>query len=123
MSDPVELLNALGHDNPTPTYEPVGDDRAPAGLITISLPGAVDQILKDSDYPKGDPSRWRRYRARRTTRRIGDEGFAAIVRLDRPDWVDVLGYLVTRKGRGKTEIKALRVAVKRIGDALGESRG
>lgn len=29
MSDPVEILNALGHDNPTPQYEPVGDDRVP----------------------------------------------------------------------------------------------
>lgn len=29
MNDPVKLLNALGHDNPTPAYEPVGDDRVP----------------------------------------------------------------------------------------------
>jgi hypothetical protein len=29
MNDPVEILNALGHDNPTPQYEPVGDDRVP----------------------------------------------------------------------------------------------
>ena len=29
MSNPVDLLNALGHDNPTPTYTPVGDDRVP----------------------------------------------------------------------------------------------
>lgn len=29
--NPVELLNALGHDNPTPEYTPTGDQRVPIG--------------------------------------------------------------------------------------------
>lgn len=105
-------------------------------LITVSVPGVVDQILKDSGYPREEPARWQRYRAYRTTRLIGPSGFAAIVRLPRADWSHVADYLdralrrlertapSDRGVNGKTEIKALRVAVKRIIIALaGEPRG
>jgi hypothetical protein len=122
-------------DLPTPVHEPVGDDWAPEELITISLPGIADQIMKDGSYPQDEPERWQRYRATRTVRNIGPTGTASIAALSLRDWSDVLDYLggylecvegMTSRERGeggKSELRALRLAVKRISDAIGESSG
>jgi hypothetical protein len=103
-------------------------------LITVSLPGIADQIMKDGSYPADEPERWQRYRANRTIRNIGTNGVAAIVVLSRRDWSDVLDYLggylecvegMTRQQRGdggRSELRALRVAVARIGAAMDEAK-
>lgn len=104
-------------------------------LITVKLPGIADLIMKDGSYPKDEPERWQRYRAKRTIRNIGRDGFAAIVHLPASDWRDVLDYLVgyldcvagmtvaERGEGGKAKLRALQRAAARIEDALGESSG
>lgn len=103
-------------------------------LITISLPGVADQIMKDGPYPQDEPERWRRYRANRKVRNVGPNGTAAIVALPLRDWSDVLDYLdgylecvqgMTSQERGeggKTELRALRLAVTRISAAMDAAK-
>ncbi len=101
-----------------------------SGALTVRLPGKVDRILQDGNYPADEPAIWARYRQGQRTCRSGN-GYSVWATLSRPDWRDVADYLqsvvdcladmqVSERGEdGEMELRAGRIALSRIGKACG----
>lgn len=101
---------------------------------TVALPGKVDRMLRDSNYPTDRPDIWARYRANLVRGRAG-KGYRVAATLSLADWRDIADHLQSvadcladmqpheRASDGASELRAARAALVRIGDACGVKSG